>query len=242
MENELHYSVNMIKTNDTTQIEVWTIQPSSPQNIIFFFPANANNLFRFKEFLEKVSIQTNSKIIGIHYRGYGKSSGKPSYETSFADNDFIFSRETPYFKDYKNIMVMGISIGTLFSGELTSLHPNEVKDLILLSTFSSPQKMLSEGKRIHVPFLAKPFIRIKAEPKLHQLNNVEYLKQFHNNLLIVQAKDDKETGYKMGEELYNSVPASSKKLYTIKKGGHFAPISNEYTETVIDEILKMMNN
>lgn len=240
IENELHYAVEMVKTNDSTRIEVWTIQPSNPENLVFFFPANGNNLFFFKDFLEKVSVKTNAKIIGVHYRGYGKSSGKPSFETSFADNDFIFSREMPYFKNYRNVTVMGISIGTLFSGKLTSLHPQEIDNLILLSTFSSPKKMLSEGKRIHVPFYAKPFIKIKAQPKLNELNNVEYLRQYYNKLLIVQAKDDRETGYKMGEELYDKVPSTSKKLYFIEKGGHFAPISKEYTETVVEEIVKMM--
>lgn len=43
----------------------------------------------------------------------------------------------------------------------------------------------------------------------------------------------------MGEELFKAVPAKSKKLLTIEKGGHFAPISKEYTQTIIDEMLKM---
>lgn len=239
IENGLNYSVDMIKTNDSTLIETWTIEPKSPTNLLFFFPANTNNLFVFKEFLEEVSKQTNSKIIGIHYRGYGKSSGTPSFETSFIDNECVFSQKSKHFHEYKNIMVMGISVGTLFSGKLVSSHNQEIDNLILLSTFSSPQKMLSEGMRIHVPFYAKPFIRIRAESKLLQLNNVEFLKNYHNNLLIVQAKDDKETGYQMGEELFKAVPAKIKKMLTIEKGGHFAPISKEYTQAVIDEMLKM---
>lgn len=239
-ENGLHHTVNKIKTNDSTQIEVWTIATDNPENLFFFFPANANHLFEFKSFLEKLSTKTNSKIIAIHYRGFGNSSGKPSFETTFADNNFIFSKEIPFFKNYKQISVIGISIGTLFSGNITSLHPEKIDNLILLSTFSTPNKMLSEGKRIHVPFYAKPFIKIKAETKLHKLNNIDFLQDYHNKLLIVQAKDDKETGYLMGKELFGSVQSNHKGLLTIEKGGHFAPVSDEYTDKVIDKITEML--
>ena len=238
-ENHLTYETKRITVSNSIKVETRIISTKSPENCFFFFTPSSNNIGIFEEIMEKVALQTNSKTIGIQYRGFNFSDGVPNFDSSFKDNEIIYEKFRDEFKKYKTINFVGLSIGTVFAPKLAAAHQPEVNNLILMSTFSSPEVML-KGLKSSFPSSIRPFIKLKADKKLFDLNNVILLDNYKNGLLIIQAKDDKETNYMMAEELFNRVDTNKKELMTLENGGHFAPFSKRYTDSVVNRIVNFI--
>ena len=234
-ENNLSYKTTRIQVADSVKIEIRTISTKNPENCFFFFTPSSNTIAIFEEMMEKVALQTNSKVIGIQYRGFNYSDGTPHFDTCFKDNEIIFSTFKNEIHKYKTVNFVGLSIGTIFAPKLAAAHKDEISNLILMSTFSTPQSMLT-GIKSSIPSIVRPFIKLKADKNLYFLNNVITLENFQNGLLIVQAKDDAETNYKMAVELYETSHTTKKELMTLESGGHFAPFSKKYIDSIVSKI------
>jgi esterase/lipase len=232
----LSYQTNFVKVADTINIETWTISTQNPENCFFFFVPNVTTVGQCGDFMERLAIKTNSKVIGIQYRGYNYSNGTPELKDCFQDNEMIYAHFKKEGTHYKTINLIGVSLGTVLAPKLLSNHNNEIDNIILMSTFSSLETFIKNYKKNMVPFYARPFVKIKLDKTLNELNNVESLKNYKNGLLVVQAKDDKTTSYNFATELLQNTTMSRKELMTLEDGGHFALFSAKYIDQVIEKI------
>lgn len=239
---KLNYKTEYISINDSIKIEIWEISTSNPKNIFFLFSPSENSIANSSEIMEKIALETNSKVIGIQYRGYNYSIGNPEFKTSYSDNSHIFNTYKNQFKDFKTVNLIGMSVGTVFIPKIVKNNEQLIDNIFLLSTFSSPETMLKEMKRTNVPWIARPFIRLKPDKELLEINNVKDLENYKNGLAIFQAKDDKATGYGMALELYKETKSEKKELITFDDGGHFAPYSEKYIDKVVEKIKHFVEN
>lgn len=233
---KLNYSVENIKVDDSINIETWIIESSNPQNIFFLFSPSENSIANSSEIMEKIALSTNSKVIGIQYRGYNYSDGKPSFETSYKDNQIIFEHYKSTLKNYKTVNIIGMSIGTVFSPKIVRNNELIIDNIILLSTFSTPETMLKEIKRINVPWIVRPLIKFKPDENIKNINSVLELENYKNGILVFHAKDDEATGYKMAQEMVEKSKCKRKELILFDDGGHFAPYSDKYLDMVVSKI------
>ncbi len=239
---KLNYFVENIKVDDSINIETWTIENQNPENIFFLFSPSENSIANSSEIMEKIALSTNSKVIGIQYRGYNYSDGKCSFETSYKDNQIIFEHFKSTLKNYKTVNIIGMSIGTVFCPKIVRNNESIIDNIILLSTFSTPETMLKEIKRINVPWIFRPLIKLKPDENIKNINNVLELENYKNGILIFHAKDDEATGYKMAEEMIDKSKCQRKELILFKNGGHFAPYSEKYLDIVVSKINDFLKN
>lgn len=233
---KLNYLVEKIKVDDSIYIETWTIENQNPENIFFLFSPSENSIANSCEIMEKIALSTNSKVIGIQYRGYNYSDGKCNLETSYKDNQIIFEHFKSTLKNYKTVNLIGMSIGTVFAPKIVRNNESIIDNIILLSTFSSPETMLKEIKRINIPWIVRPLIRLKPDENIKNINSIIELENYKNGILVFHAKDDEATGYKMAKEIIEESKSQKKELILFEDGGHFAPYSEKYLNTVVSKI------
>ena len=233
---KLNYKTEYIFVNDSIKIETWEISTDNPENIFLLFSPSENSIANSSEIMEKIASETNSRVIGIQYRGYNYSTGKPEFETSYSDNDFIFNKYKNQFQNFKTVNLIGMSIGTVFIPKVVKNNEQLIDNIFLLSTFSSPETMLKEMKRTNVPWIVRPIVRLKPDKELLEINSVKDLEDYKNGLVIFHAKDDKATGFGMAVELYSKSKSEKKELISFEDGGHFAPYSEKYIDIVVEKI------
>ena len=141
------------------------------------------------------------------YRGYGKSSGKPSekglYVDAAAAYDYLVSR-----KDIgkTKIVVYGKSLGGAVAAEVC-LRRN-VSALILESSLAS---VILQAQQLY-PFLPMNFLITQKYDTIAKVKNVNIPK------LISHGKSDKVISFKHGEALFEA--AADPKQFLPFEGGH----------------------
>jgi uncharacterized protein len=231
----LSFTTEHIKVADSISIETWIISSPKPETCFFFFTPSQTPIAFCGEFMERLAIKMNARVIGIQYRGYNNSDGKPEFEDCFKDNEVIYAHYKKELAGYKTINLIGMSVGTVFVPRLASLHPAEFDNIILMSTFSSAQSMLKIMKK-RIPTLMKPFVKFNVQKNLYSLNNFESLKEYQNGLMAIQGKDDGNTPYQLATELIEKAVTKKKALMTLEDGKHFAPFSKKYLDEVVENI------
>lgn len=223
-----------IQINDSIRLEYIEFQPKIYSKSGLFFIGNGSSFLNTYKEIEKLSVETKSKIYVLNYRGYGKSEGTPSFRTVFDDNNSFFK----FIKRTDNIdFVIGYSLGSISATYLAI--DNSIGNLILLAPFSNAEEMLAYTKNKQMKGLksvARPLIKITADDYLLRLSNVEKITSYYGHLTISHAIDDKSLPFKMGKKLFDNCPSQQKELIKIEKGGHVAPFETRNWEYIISDL------
>ncbi|MEO8515219.1 MAG: alpha/beta hydrolase [Flavobacterium sp.] len=227
---------NFFKANDSIRLEYFEFIPKNYTKTGLFFLGNGSSVIKVSEKLEELSKKTATKIYVLNYRGYGKSDGVPSFKTQFKDNtkflNFVIERD-----NMKPKLAIGYSLGSISATYLAI--ENNFEELYLLAPLSNAEEaiaFLKKQKTSGIKSVLRPFIKISTEQHLLKISNTEQIKNYHGKLVIAHAKDDTVLPYEMGKELYETNQSTNKKLITIEKGGHAAPVYSDNWETIIDLI------
>lgn len=235
-ENDFDLHRNFLKSNDSTRLEYFEFIPHHYDKIGIFFLGNGSSVMKVNEQLEALCKKSSTKIYVLNYRGYGKSDGIPSFKTQFGDNNTFLNFITK--KDnQKPKLVIGYSIGSISATYLAV--ENNMAELYLLAPLSNAQEAIAfikKQKTKGIKSLFRPFIKITTEAQLLKISNTDQIKNYKGKLTILQAKDDDVLPYAMGKELYEISTSTHKKLFTIEKGGHGAPVYSDNWNTVIEQI------
>jgi len=223
-----------MKINDSVLVEYFCYLPGDYERTIIFFIGNQSRQTSYVKNLQQLSVETNSKIFSWNYRGYGNSTGNSSFKTQFDDNEKIYSQLLGNNRD-EELIFIGYSLGSVFSSKLASTEQPD--KLILLAPFSDIPGMIVNYKRqlLRGPkFFIRPFIDLKIkEDYVKDISNIDAIDKFKGDLLIVHSKDDDQLPYYMGKRLYKNSDSTNKKLITVRKGGHGAPLEDENWDKVI---------
>lgn len=120
-----------IPTSDGENINalLFQSQQDSSKGLILYFHGNAGNLQRWGEYAVDFT-KLGYDIVMIDYHGYGKSSGKPSEETLYADAKAVLDWSQQSLK-YKKLIIYGRSLGSAVASNLATLCQ---PDLLILET------------------------------------------------------------------------------------------------------------
>ncbi len=133
-------------SNEGFNLQGWILNPGKSKALIYFggnAEAIENNIDNFE------SVFKDYSVFLIHYRGYGKSEGKPSETALFSDALAIYDAIKPH---YQSISIMGRSLG---SGVAVYLAAQRKVDKLVLLT---PYYSIAELAQIHYPFLPARYI------------------------------------------------------------------------------------
>lgn len=128
-------------SNEGVNLQGWILNPGR-NNALIYFGGNAeaieNNIVNFETVFKSYSVYL------IHYRGYGKSEGKPTESALFSDALAIYDAIQ---SQYQSISLMGRSLG---SGVAVYLASKRNTDKLILLT---PYDSIVEVAQHHYPFV-----------------------------------------------------------------------------------------
>jgi fermentation-respiration switch protein FrsA (DUF1100 family) len=163
-------------------------------------------------------------VLLFDYRGYGRSSGRPSELGTYRDanaarSTLIARREV----DPDRVIYLGESIGGAVALALALEHPPA--GLVLMSAFTSVRDMA----RRHYPFVPQAMVP-DAYPSLRRVPDLRA------TLLIIHGDRDEIVPLMHAEELFDAAP-EPKRLHIIEGVGHNDLVSvagEEWAAAIVD--------
>ncbi|MGD9097918.1 MAG: alpha/beta fold hydrolase [Desulfobacterales bacterium] len=153
-------------------------------------------------------------LLAVDYRGYGRSSGRPSAAALLADSHAILDYTRTWLETagYTGpLVLMGRSLGSAAALELAHRRPSDIDGLIVESGFA----------------LATPLLRLLGiDPdrigfvEAQGFRNIDKIRTFSGPTLIIHAEFDHIIPFSDGEALYAASPGAPKKLLRIAGANH----------------------
>jgi esterase/lipase len=229
------------------------------QNSLLYFPDTNSEIN--KKFWTPISINNDDKFIAIRsntnfkknviifHGNAGNASIRTYFQKIFYDSNIIIA-EYPGFgfrynedlskenilnsgsdlinfikKENKEIILVGESLGTGVASELA--YKNKISKLILFTPYDSILNIAKDQfKFFPISLLLKD-----------NYDNVENLKNFHDDLIIVIAKNDNVINSKYSQNLISSVKNNKLKLIYLEGSQH-----NDYVNYLDNNHLFVLNN
>jgi alpha-beta hydrolase superfamily lysophospholipase len=153
-------------------------------------------------------------LLAVDYRGYGRSTGKPTVTGMLRDSHAIFHFTLTWLLEngYKGpVLVMGRSLGSASAIELAAQYEPKIDGLIIESGFSRV------GPLLRLFGVDPERIGFKEE---EGLRHTEKISSFHKPTLVIHAENDHLIPFEEGMRLYKACGAKDKTMLTIPGADH----------------------
>lgn len=201
----LDYEDVTITTNDRIQLTGWFIPSGNSRATILLSHGNGGNI---SHRLEKIKIlhALDLDVLAYDYRGYGRSTGRPSedglYQDAQAMYDYlIHERKVPV----QRIIAYGESLGAAVTIDLA--EKRDAGAIIIESGFTSIHDM------------AKKLFSVAPSFLLHaKYDSVNKIRNLRIPKIIMHSPDDEVVPFSQGRRLFDSAPEP--KVFIELQGGH----------------------
>ena len=195
-----------IETEDRIKIQCYFIPSKQSEKIIIYFHGNAGNIgHRLPDLMQLNSMGLN--VLGVSYRGYGKSQGKPSEAGIYMDGDATFRHATGELGfAVENVLILGRSIGTS-----VAIHVSQNKKmggLVLVTPLTSGAEQAKASGLGLISFVAGD-----------AFNNIGKIGFVSCPVLVIHGTSDSIIPISMGKDIY-AKSGPNKKFVAIKGAGH----------------------
>jgi fermentation-respiration switch protein FrsA (DUF1100 family) len=195
-----------ITTDDGEKLNVWWVPAATARGAVLLFHGNAGNISHRIEYALMFRALGYSTLL-VDYRGYGKSSGKPSEEGTYRDADAAWrwltqTRSIPEDR----IVLFGESLGGGVASWLAARH--QPRALVLASTFTSTVDLASQ---------IYGFLPVKLISR-YRYDTLERLRDVRSPVLVIHSPQDDVIPYSHGRRLYEA--AREPKAFLELRGGH----------------------
>ncbi len=185
----LRYEDVYFRTRDKLQLNGWFIPAKDARATLLFIHGNAGNIGDRMDKLKYFN-EMGINVFIFDYRGYGKSSGRPTETGLYTDAEAAYE----YLTVTKGIVpdkivVYGASLGGAVAIDLVSKQ--KVAGLIVDSSFSCAADMA----KIIYPFIPTFLISVK-------MDSVSKIRHIAVPKLFIHSKDDDVVPYALGRKLY----------------------------------------
>jgi len=215
---------HFIKTEDGETLNALLFKSASPsKGFILYFHGNAGNLQRWGEYAIDFT-KLNYDVLMIDYRGYGKSTGKPSEISFYKDAQTVlnWSRQNVQFS---KLVIYGRSLG---SSVATHLAIANTPDLLILET------PFDELNGVIYPPL-KPMLALF--PQRHYFLNNQNIPKINCPKVIFHGTDDWIVPLSSAEKL-RPLLSQEDQFFIIEGGGHRNLRNFEEFHRALAEVLK----
>jgi alpha-beta hydrolase superfamily lysophospholipase len=200
-----------------------------PKGTILFFHGAGGNISSYMYMIEPL-VENGYHVFAIDFRGYGKSTGKPTHINIASDVNIVFD-EFKHIEATKNtkLIVYGASMGCQIATHFTKTHQKEIRGLILDGGFASFTEvaLLSAPKEQHAlikQYVTSPYSAIEDIKDITALPT-----------LFIHSNED-EIPMQQAELVFNN--AQEPKRFLVYKGAHLEALKLE-TNKVIEAIDKL---
>lgn len=206
----IHTSIEQIslKASDGIQLQAFLRRHPANKRLVVFFHGNAGNAYGRLGDLQMLSEETASSVLLLSYRGYGKSTGKPSEAGIYLDAESALAYAQNMLGYSENqIFLLGRSLGSAVAINLA--QHRDFAGLILVSPLTSGRDM---AKEMGLGWLAG----IAGTP----LNSMGKVGDIHSPALFIHGDADKVIPIDLGQRLFEAYPLSQKTFRRIPGAGH----------------------
>jgi pimeloyl-ACP methyl ester carboxylesterase len=195
---------------------------------ILFFHGNGEIVADYDD-LGPAHNRMGINFLPVDYRGYGRSTGRPSVSSMMTDCHTIFEFTTCWLEEngYSGpLLVMGRSLGSASALELSLHYKEKVSGLIIESGFAFARPLL---KLLGINTKAIGFQEEEG------FRNIDKIKTFDKHTLIIHAALDHIIPFSDGQALFDACPSGEKTMLKIPDANHndiFLRGISEYLEAV----------
>lgn len=203
----LEFEEVSFQTTDGVTLHGWFV-PGPGEVTWLWFHGNAGNISHRLENLLLIQQRLGVNVLLFDYRGYGRSSGRPSVDGTYRDAEaaFKYLSSRPDI-DPQKIVFFGRSMGGAVAVDLATKH--EPYGMILESPFTS----LADMAKRAFPFLPVGFlVRDKYD-------SVSRIKNISAPLIVLHGDRDDTVPIELGRSLFEAAD-EPKTFYTIVGAGH----------------------
>ena len=176
------------------------------KKLVIYFHGNAGSVYGRLSDLQRLHA-VGVSVIGVSYRGYGKSEGRPSERGLYRDGRAVLNHAVEHLGFKKeDIILFGRSIGTTVA--VHTAQDEVIDGLVLVSPLTRGQEVFEKGiLRLLAPLAGRAF------------DNMSKMKRIRSRLLVVHGTDDGLIPLWMGEKIFESAQVE-KQLVKIEGAGH----------------------
>jgi len=204
MQRELGAVDVWLNTADGVRLHAWWVERPGARWATLYLHGNAGNVtYRFPQFREIPA--AGSSILMPDYRGYGKSSGRPSEKGLYIDADAAYEHLLRAGYSPDRIILHGESLGTAVAVQLASRRPCAA--VILEAPFPSARDVAANLIPVLGPLL------------ISGLDSRRLIGGVHVPLLFIQGDRDEVIPLRLGQALFAAAP-EPKSFWVIPGAGH----------------------
>ena len=185
--------------------------PEGPN--LLFFHGNGEIVADYVD-LGPVYNQVGINFLPVDYRGYGRSSGRPTISAMLQDCRTIldFTRAWLKANRYRGpLIVMGRSLGSASALELAWRHPDQLDALVVESGFAYAGPLL---QRLGISLATVGFDEARG------FGQIAKIKTFEKPTLIIHAEFDHIIPFSDGQALFDACPSPGKRFLKIPGANH----------------------
>ncbi len=180
---------------------------------ILFFHGNGEIVADYDD-LGQMYNQSGINFFPVDYRGYGRSTGKPTVTTMMQDCHLIFQFVENWLKENGHsgpLILMGRSLGSASVLELAAHYKDRFDALIVESGFAYA-----------APLLQLLGVNVKALGFKEEegFRNADKIRSFDKPTLIIHAEYDHIIPFSDGQALHDASPSQDKTLLKIPGANH----------------------
>ncbi len=153
-------------------------------------------------------------FLAADYRGYGRSTGRPTVTAMMSDCHAVFESAKGWLKDngFTGIFViMGRSLGSASALEIANCYMEQIDGLVVESGFAHTGPLL---QLLGVDTAAMGFTEESG------LRNIDKIRTWPRPALIIHAEFDHIIPFSEGRALYDACPSPEKRLLKIPNANH----------------------
>ncbi len=175
-------------------------------------------------------------LLCFDYRGYGKSTGKPTFEGVFNDCCAVidFVRKDSIVRN-RSFIILAQSLGGAFSiSAIAEKLSGDILGIVLDSTFNSFREIAA----LKAPSLLRHLVRILITDRFEPENFIHELKI---PKIFINSIHDSVIPYELGYKLYELAP-KPKKFITLSSPRHLSLFSIQRYSEQWESVISFLNN
>jgi len=180
---------------------------------ILFFHGNGEIVADYDE-LGGVYNVMGINFLAVDYRGYGRSSGKPTITAMMQDCHIIFDFVRQWLPQHHfagPLILMGRSLGSASVLELAAAYKKEVDGLVVESGFAFAGPLLQ---------LLGINLDVLGYREEMGFGNIDKIREFDKPTLVIHAEFDHIIPFSDGRALYDACPSADKTLLMVPGANH----------------------
>lgn len=211
---KLPYEAVFFPTSDGVEIAAWFVPAEKSRGVVLICHGNGGNISHRLPLIKMLNELSLSCLI-FDYRGFGRSTGKPTEQGTYRDADAAWS----YLIDGRGIdpgkiVILGESLGGAVGAWLAREHTPAA--LIVQSTFTS---LTDLGQKLY------PFFPVRLLSRFNY-STAQYLCVVDCPVLIAHSRDDELVPYSHGCELFG-VAREPKEFVEMEGDHNSGPVVSE---------------